>query len=51
MEKITLLKHVTDGGAVYLTDNHRFADANIIIRIDGEPEVSIRNKDLIHKGV
>ena len=34
-----LLKHVTDGGAVYLTDNHNFAEAKIIIRLDGGAEL------------
>jgi hypothetical protein len=29
-----LLVHVTDGGAVYVTDNHDFKEAGIIIRID-----------------
>jgi hypothetical protein len=37
--QITLFKHVTSGGAVYLTDNHRFADATLIIRLDGGPEL------------
>lgn len=42
-ESVTLVKHVTDGGAIYLTDNHRFADATIVIRLDGaQPEVYIR---------
>jgi hypothetical protein len=27
--------HTTDGGAVYVVDNHRFADASVMIRIDG----------------
>ncbi len=40
MKKVTLFKHVTGGGAVYLTDNHRFSDAKIVIRLDGkEPEL------------
>ena len=40
MEKIALFLHVTDGGAVYLVDNDKFADAKIIIRLDGdEPEL------------
>ena len=37
--EIKLFKHVTSGGAVYLTDNHSFADANIIIRLDGGAEL------------
>ncbi|CAB4174980.1 hypothetical protein UFOVP965_99 [uncultured Caudovirales phage] len=37
--EITLLAHVTDGGAVYLTDNHEFKDAKVIIRLDGMPEL------------
>lgn len=37
--KITLHRHVTDGGAVYLTDNHSFAKAKIIIRLDGGAEL------------
>lgn len=39
MSNITLFTHVTSGGAVYLTDNHRFADATIIIRLDGGAEL------------
>ena len=35
MTEITLFTHVTDGGAVYLTDNHNFFGANVIIRLDG----------------
>jgi hypothetical protein len=31
---IKLLYHKTDGGAEYLTDNHNFAKAKYIIRID-----------------
>jgi hypothetical protein len=38
--KITLHRHVTTGGAVYLTDNHNFAKAKIIIRLDGVTELS-----------
>lgn len=34
-DSITLHEHTTDGGAVYLTDTHRFAEAKIIIRLDG----------------
>ena len=39
-ESIRLVRHVTDGGAVYLTDNHSFAKAKIIIRLDGGAELS-----------
>jgi len=39
MKSIQIFKHVTDGGATYLTDNHSFADADIIIRIDGGAEL------------
>jgi hypothetical protein len=40
MKEFKLFKHVTDGGAVYLVDNHNFAQATIIIRLDGdEPEL------------
>ena len=35
MENITLFLHVTDGGAQYLVDNDNFAEAKIIIRLDG----------------
>jgi hypothetical protein len=28
--------HITDGGAVYVTDNHRFSDASFVVRIDSE---------------
>lgn len=38
-EKIILVKHVTDGGAIYFTDNHNFAKAKVIIRIDGGLEL------------
>ena len=38
--KITLHRHITTGGAVYLTDNHSFAKAKIIIRLDGGAELS-----------
>lgn len=38
-EEYTLFTHITDGGAIYLTDNHNFADAKIIIRIDYGPEL------------
>lgn len=39
MEYVTLLKHRTSGGAIYLTDNEHFQDANIIIRLDGGAEL------------
>ena len=35
METITLFLHTTDGGAQYLVDNDNFAEAKIIIRLDG----------------
>lgn len=38
-ESYVLFTHVTDGGAIYLTDNHLFADAKIVIRIDGDAEL------------
>lgn len=31
--------HVTNGGAVYLTDNDYFFDAKIVIRVDGGIEL------------
>jgi hypothetical protein len=31
----TLVVHVTTGGAVYLTDNHDFSKAKLVIRLDG----------------
>ena len=34
MDTRTLLSHVTTGGAVYVSDNHKFADASIVVRID-----------------
>lgn len=34
MDKRTLLTHVTDGGAVYVSDNHAFRQASIVVRID-----------------
>lgn len=41
MDTRKLLTHVTDGGAVYVADNHRFSDASIVVRIDA----SIGNSD------
>lgn len=38
-DSIVLVKHTTDGGAVYLTDNHMFSEAKIIIRLDGGEEL------------
>ena len=29
--------HVTDGGAVYISDNHNFSKATFAIRMDGDP--------------
>jgi hypothetical protein len=40
-DEYKLFLHVTDGGAIYLTDNHNFANAKIIIRIDGGAELII----------
>jgi hypothetical protein len=37
--KVKLILHITDGGARYLTDNDRFAEAKIIIRLDGGAEL------------
>ena len=34
-----LFLHITDGGAIYFVDNDNFADAKIIIRIDGGAEL------------
>lgn len=42
---VTLYYHKTDGGAEYLTDNHRFSEATIIIRLDGKPEITIRQRE------
>lgn len=51
--KIILLTHVTDGGAVYLTDNHNLADAKIIIRLDdgARLERCSHMLDVIQKGL
>lgn len=38
-EGITLYLHVTNGGAIYYTDNHNFFDATILIRVDGGIEI------------
>ena len=38
-ETYVLFKHVTDGGAIYLTDNHDFFEAKIVIRLDGGVEL------------
>jgi len=50
---IKLYKHVTYGGAIYLTDTflqtaggHRegiFEGASIVVRLDGQPEITIRS--------
>jgi hypothetical protein len=45
MNAIKLYKHVTDGGAIYLTDvEDNFAKSRIIIRLDGEPQAIIREE-------
>lgn len=36
---IVLEKHITSGGAIYLTDNNDFKNANIVLRLDGGPEL------------
>ena len=38
-DEYTLLLHITDGGAIYLTDSHNFSEAKIIIRLDGGAEL------------
>jgi len=38
-DEITLFKHKTDGGAIYITDNHDFSKATVVIRLDGGVEV------------
>lgn len=45
-ETYVLFKHVTDGGAIYLTDNHDFSEAKIVIRLDGGKEVIRCNIDI-----
>lgn len=37
-----LIVHETNGGAVYVTDNHRFADAVTLIRIDNNRDTDPR---------
>lgn len=37
-----LLVHETNGGAVYVTDNHRFTDAVTLIRIDNNRDTDPR---------
>ena len=44
-DEIVLFLHITGDGAVYLTDNHNFADAKIIIRVDGGAELMKCNID------
>jgi len=39
MKKITLFEHITTGGAIYLTDNHDFSKATVVIRLDGGAEL------------
>lgn len=34
MHQKQLMWHETDGGAIYLTDNHNFSKAKLIIRMD-----------------
>jgi len=34
-----LIQHTTSGGAIYLTDNHNFSKAKIVIRLDGGAEL------------
>lgn len=38
-DNIILHRHVTSGGAIYLTDNHNFSKATIVIRLDGGAEL------------
>ena len=38
-KKITLICHITDGGAVYLTENHDFSKTKLVIRLDGGAEL------------
>lgn len=38
--EVKLLVHVTNGGAVYLTDNHNMGKANVVIRLDGGPQLT-----------
>lgn len=38
-ETVVLFQHKTSGGAVYLTDDHKFADASVMIRLDGGAEL------------
>ena len=50
--KVRLYHHKTDGGAEYLTDKYVLCDgghkegifegATVIVRLDGEPELTIR---------
>lgn len=42
----TLFLHITDGGAIYLTDNHNFFEAKIVIRLDGGEELICCNIDI-----
>jgi hypothetical protein len=44
-EEYVLFLHVTDGGAIYLTDNHDFFEAKIVIRLDGGAELICCNID------
>ena len=56
MKPIKLYHHKTDGGAEYLSDKFVtcpngekegvFKNAEYIVRIDGQPELSIRNSSL-----
>ena len=46
MDEYKLFRHVTTGGAVYLTDGHSFKDAKIVIRLDGGAELVRCNVDM-----
>ena len=44
-----LFLRVTDGGAVYLTDNHNFSEAKIVIRLDGGAELICCNVEVVEE--
>ena len=45
-DTIKLVKHITTGGACYLTDNHQFSKASLIIRLDGGKAELVRYNEM-----
>lgn len=45
-DEIVLFVHITDGGAIYLTDNHNLFEAKIIIRLDTDDGADLVRCDI-----